>query len=163
MLTLAAFSDAILAVHIIGVMVAFGVTFSYPVLALVGNRERRAMPALHRAQHAISRMIINPGLVVILLAGIYLASHEHAWSAFYVQWGIAAVIVLGGAEGGLVMPREARLAKLAERDVAASGQGEVRWSAEYTGLVRQTAVIGAVLDVIVVLTIFFMALHVGGH
>lgn len=155
----ASFSEVILAIHILAVVVGFGVTFSYPVLALVGNRERRAMPTLHRAQHAISRMVINPSLVVILLAGIYLASHEHQWSAFYVQWGIAAVIVLGAAEGALIMPREAKLADAATRDVAAAGEGEVVWSEEYNRLFRQTGMIGAALDLIVVLTILFMALR----
>lgn len=141
MLSLAAsFSQAILAIHILAVVVAFGVTFSYPVLALVGNRERRAMPTMHRAQRAISRIVINPGLGVILLAGIYLASTEHQWSAFYVQWGIAAVIVLGAAEGALIIPREARLAEVATRDVAAAGEDEVVWSDEYNGLFRQTGV-----------------------
>ncbi len=158
----ASFTEAILAIHILAVVVAFGVTFSYPVLALVGSRERRAMPTLHRAQRSISRLVINPGLGVILLAGIYLASEEHQWSAFYVQWGIAAVIVLGAAEGALIIPREARLAQAATRDVAAAGEGEVVWSEEYNRLFRQTGVIGAGADLIVVLTIFFMALHLGG-
>ncbi len=161
MLVPAAFSDAILAIHIIGVMVAFGVTFSYPVFALVANRERRAMPTLHRAQHAISRMVISPGLGVILLAGIYLAAKEHQWSAFYVQWGLGAVVVLGAIEGAVVVPREARLAEVAARDVAGAGAGEVVWSDEYNRLFRQTGMVGAVLDLIVVLTIFFMALHLG--
>jgi hypothetical protein len=157
----ASFSEFILGLHILAVVVAFGVTFTYPVFAAVGNRERRAMPALHRAQVMISRMVINPGLLVILLAGIYLASHEHQWSHFYVQWGMAAVIVLGAAEGALILPRERRLAELAERDVSAAGAGEVTWSDEYNAVFRQVGIYGALLDLIVVLTIFFMALHLG--
>lgn len=161
MLTLAAFHDAILAVHILAVVVAFGVTFSYPVFAVIGNREKRMMPALHRAQALISRVVISPGLLVILLAGIYLASNEHQWSKFYVQWGLAAVVVLGALEGAVVLPRERRLAELADRDVAAAGPGEVTWSGEYNRLFKQVGMIGALLDLIVVVTIFLMALHVG--
>jgi len=87
----ASFTEAILAIHILGVVVAFGVTFTYPLLAIAGNREKRAMPTLHRYQVAVSRMVINPGLLVILIAGIALASERHQWSSFYVGWGIAAV------------------------------------------------------------------------
>lgn len=155
----ASFSEAVLAIHLIGVVVAFGVTFSYPVFALFGSRDRRSMPTLHRAQAAISRMVITPGLLVILIAGIVLASDEHQWKAFFVQWGIGAVIVLMGAEHALILPRERKLAELAERDVQAAGGGEVRWSAEYDAVFRQTGIIGAVLDLIVIVTIFLMAFH----
>ena len=68
----------------------------------------------------IGRVVINPGLLVVLLAGIYLASDQHQWSVFYVQWGIAAVIVIGAIEGSWMIPREGRLAKIAERDLAAT-------------------------------------------
>jgi uncharacterized membrane protein len=157
----ASFTEAILAIHILAVVVAFGVTFTYPLLAVAGNRQKRAMPTLHRYQLAVSRMVINPGLLVILLAGIYLASKEHQWSSFYVQWGIGAVIVLGAAEGALIAPRGKRLVELAERDIAAAGSGEVTWSDEYNAVFRQIGTIGVLLDVVVVLTVFFMALHVG--
>jgi len=143
------------------VVVAFGVTFTYPLLAIAGNREKRAMPTLHRYQVAVSRMVINPGLLVILIAGIVLASKEHQWGSFYVGWGVAAVVVLGAAEGALIAPRGKRLVELAERDIAAAGAGEVTWSDEYNAVFRQTGQIGAVLDLIVVVTVFFMALHVG--
>ena len=120
------------------------------------------MPTLHRLQVAMSRMVITPGLVVILLAGIYLAAHEHQWSAFYVQWGLGAVVVLGGAEHAFVLPRERKLAELADHAVATAGAGEVVWSEEYNALFKLVGAIGAVLDLIVVLTIFFMALQLGG-
>ena len=45
--------------------------------------------------------------------------------------------------------------------MAAAGTGEVVWSDEYNAVFRQTGMIGAALDLIVVLTIFFMALHLG--
>jgi len=155
------FSDAILAIHILAVVITFGVTFTYPVFALVGNRERRSMPTLHRIQHRISRFVINPGLAVILLAGIYLASDEHQWGHFFVQWGIGAVIVLGALEGAVVVRGEARLAELAERDVAAAGAGEVVWGEDYRALLRRIGGVGALLDLIVVVTVFFMAFHLG--
>jgi hypothetical protein len=62
----------------------------------------------------VGRRLINPALLIVLLAGVYLASNLHQWSATYVQWGLAAVVVLGGLEGGLMIPCEG-LADLAER------------------------------------------------
>ncbi len=164
MLTSAAsFSDAILAIHILAVVVGFGVIFAYPIFFLAGPKlDRRAMPWFHRMQQLFGQRLISPGLVVILVAGIYLASHEHQWSKFYVQWGLAAVVVIGGIGGGFLGPREGRLAELAARDVAATASGaEVKWSAEYEALKKQVLTVGWILLLIIVLTVFFMALHLG--
>jgi hypothetical protein len=160
--TAARFSEYVLAVHILAVVVAFGVTFAYPVFFLVGSQlDRRAMPWFHRMQQAISRRLTNPGLLLVLIAGIILASDEHQWKHFYVQWGIGAVIVLGGLEGSVMLPRAGRLAQLAERDIKAAGDGEVQWSAEYEALARRTGAIGVLMGLIVAVTVFFMALHLG--
>ncbi len=163
MLTAASFSDAILAIHILAVVIGFGVIFSYPLFFLVGARmDRRAMPWFHNMQQLFGRYLISPGLVVILIAGIYLASHEHQWSKFYVQWGLAAVVVIGGIGGGFLGPREGKLAELSARDVAATAPGgEVKWSAEYEALNRQVLTVGSIMLLIIVLTVFFMALHLG--
>lgn len=156
------FADFILAIHILAVVVAFGVTFAYPVFVLVGGRlDPRAMPWFHRMQQAIGRRLVNPGLLIILIAGIYLASHEDQWKAFYVQWGIAAVVVLGALEGAVMIRGEGRLAEIADRDVAAAGTGEVKWSSEYEAQRRRLGMFGGLMQLIVVLTVFFMAAHVG--
>ncbi len=68
----ASFRDAILAIHILAVVVAFGVTFAYPIFDAVGARmDRRAIPRFHRMQGVLSRRVIGPGLVVVLIAGVY--------------------------------------------------------------------------------------------
>jgi hypothetical protein len=154
------FYEVILALHIIAVVFAFGATFAYPVLlGTVTKADKRALPALYRALHAISQRVIMPGVALILVFGIYLASHLHLWSAFFVQWGLGVVIVIGAVEGAYLGPREKRLIEVAERDVAAAGSGEVAFGAEHDSLVRQVGVVGALLDLLVVITIFFMALH----
>ena len=95
-----AFYEVVLAIHIMAVVVAFGVTFAYPIMFSVGARQDpRSLPLLHRIEYSIERRLINPGLLVVLLAGIYLASKLHMWSAFYVQWGLAAVVVIGAVGG----------------------------------------------------------------
>jgi hypothetical protein len=161
-LTAVAFSQVILAVHIVAVVAAFGVVFAYPLFALVGARlDPRAMPWFHRVQQMIGRRLINPGLAVVLLAGIYLASDLHQWKAFYVQWGLAAVVIIGALVGAVMIPREGKLAKLAERDIAAAGAGEVKWSDEYQALAKQVRMASSVLILIVVVTIYLMSVRAG--
>src|SRR5436305_12950196 len=124
-----AFYQVVLAVHIMAVVVAFGVTFAYPLFGLIGQRlDPRAMPWYHRMQVLIGQRLVSPGLLVVLVAGIYLASKLHQWSQFYVQWGLGVAILLGALGGLYFAPRERRLAELSERDLAAAGGGGVSWS-----------------------------------
>jgi uncharacterized membrane protein len=168
-----AFSDFILAIHILAVVIGFGATFAYPILFATANRvDPTVLPWLFRARQRIGRTLINPGLLVVILAGIYLASDEHQWSHFYVGWGIAAAIVIGAIEGSFMIPRAGRIAEIAERDLAAATvpagsqttgaqRTSARWSQEYNDTFRQLALGGTVLDVIVIVTVFIMAAHVG--
>lgn len=154
--------EVVLAVHIMAVVVAFGVTFAYPIMFAVGARHGpRSLPLLHRVEYTIERYLINPGLLLVILAGIYLASKGHFWSDFFVQWGLGAAIVIGGLVGSVMMPTAKRAELLAARDIAASGHGEVTLSDEYRALVRRLSIVGTLLSLLVLLTILFMALHLG--
>ena len=76
-----AVSDLVLAVHILAVVIGFGVLFAYPMLLTAAARmDPSVTPWLLRARQRLGRVLVNPGLLVILLAGIYLASDEHQWS-----------------------------------------------------------------------------------
>jgi hypothetical protein len=155
-----AFYEVVLALHILAVVFAFGATFAYPVLlGAVTKADPRALPALYRALHAISQRVIMPGVAAIVVFGIYLASHLHLWHTFFVQWGIAVSIVIGAVEGMYLGPREKRLIEAADRDVAAAGEDELAFGAEHDSLVRQVGGVGALMDLLVVITIFFMVLH----
>jgi hypothetical protein len=155
-----AFWQVVLAIHIAAVVIAFGVTFAYPIFAAVGARmDPRGLPWFHRMQVQIGRRLITPGLVVVLVAGIYLASKLHQWHHFYVQWGIAAVIVLGGLEGAFMVKQEKKLAGLAERDIAAAGSGEVSLSAEYQALGRRVGSVGALMGLLTLVTLYLMTVH----
>ncbi len=156
------FYEVVLAVHIMAVIVAFGVTFAYPIMFSVGARlDPRSLPVLHRIEYSIEQRLINPGLVVVLAAGIYLASKLHVWSAFYVQWGLAAVVVIGGVVGSVMIPTAKRAATLAERDLAASNEDPVNFSEEYRALTRRLATVGTLLSLLVLVTVYFMATHTG--
>jgi hypothetical protein len=151
------FPDLVLAVHIMAVVVGFGVTFAYPLFYTVGERiDRRMLPGLHRLQIALSRRLTGPGLLVVLIAGIYLASHEHQWKCFYVQWGVAVVVVLGGLDGAFSTPRLRKLAEIGAGEVAAA-----EWSAEYRSLRKRVVLVNGLMSLLVLVTIVLMAAHVG--
>jgi hypothetical protein len=155
-----AFSQVIVAVHVMAVVVTFGVAFSYPLVGAVGSRmDPRALPWYHRMQQLISRRLVSPGLLVVLLAGIYLASDLHKWSHFFVQWGVVVVIVLGGLDGGFMVRHYGKLAEIAERDVAAAGTGEVQLSSDYFATIRRVAIVGGVMNVLVLVTIYVMVVN----
>jgi hypothetical protein len=151
--------DVILAVHVMAVVIAFGVTFAYPIMFAVGARtDPRSLPVLHRIEYTIERTLINGGLVLVLAAGIFLASDGHHWSEFFVQWGIGAVIVIGALVGSVMVPTAKRAEALAERDIAAAGDGPIAMSAEYGALTRRLVTVGSLLSALVLVTILFMAI-----
>ena len=85
-----------------------------------------------------------------------------------MQWGLAAVVVIGALIGAVMIPTAKRAEQIAARDLAAiqasaSGGGEpaVELSDEYRGLVRRLSGVGSLLSLIVLVTIVLMALHVG--
>jgi hypothetical protein len=156
------FYTFVLAIHIAAIVIAFGVTFAYPVMYAVGIRaEPRSMPGLHRIQDAVGKRVISPFMGLALLAGIYLASKLHTWSDFYVQWGIAVIVIVGALGGAFFAPRERRLAELAERDVAAAGDGEVVFGDEYKALRGQLFTVNLGVSAVILLTIFFMVAQTG--
>ncbi len=162
------FADLVLAVHILAAVAGFGVLFAYPLLfGIAARMDPSVTPWLLRARQQIGRILINPGLVVIVLAGIFLATDRHQWSFFYVQWGIAAAIVIGAIEGAITIPRSGRLAAIAERDLAATGVAaggqrvSAPWSREYVTGFRQLSISSSVVALIVVVTVFLMAAHAG--
>jgi hypothetical protein len=164
------FVQVILALHILAVVAAFGVLFAYPIFMTIGARlDPHAMPWFHRMQQAVSRWLINPGLLLVVIFGVILASKYHAWHAFYVQWGIGAAVVMGALEGMFMIPRQGRLAELARRDLEAAagrdggqpGVAVVTRSPEYETVFRQVSIGGMALSVIVILTVYFMATQAG--
>jgi hypothetical protein len=154
------FPQIVVAIHVMAVVFAFGVTFAYPVFLTVGRRrDPRAMPWFHRMQQQIGRRVINPGLAVVVIAGIYLASDLHVWSHFFVQWGVGAALVLGALEGSVMIRSEGKLAELAERDIAAAGDGPVTFSAEYDAMFKRVGTIGAAMSLLVLATVYVMVVN----
>ncbi len=154
------FWQIVLAVHVVFVVAAFGLLLSYPLITIAAERiDRRSLPVILRVRMLLGRSLVNPGLLLVVISGVYLASQQHQWGDFYVWWGIAAALVIGGLEGALVIRQSATLAELAERDVSLFGSADGSWSSDYVTARARADQVNALLAVIVVVTTFLMVVQ----
>ncbi len=158
MFTAIALYDVVLTVHILAVVVAFGVVFAYPAL---DAQIRRAGPgdlaALHRLHLALARSVITPAMVVVLLAGLYLALDRWSLGDPWISATLTILIVLFGLVGAVLTPTDRRLAELAERDLKAGGAP----SADYAREARKAATFGSLALLLAVVAIFLMSAKPG--
>lgn len=140
-------------IHILAVVLTFGPTFGYGFLFSVMPKYPRAAPGLIAGIQKIDRYLITPGMVVILLAGIYLLV-EGPWesSEAFIAVGFIAIVALFGLQHGFFRPQEAKALELAERDLKAGDT----LSAEFEEVSRRLGTVGPIAGLIVVVTIFFM-------
>jgi uncharacterized membrane protein len=152
------FYNVVLAIHVMGVAFAFGIVLAYPVLIPWLRRTHpEMMPAVHTLQHRASSTVIAPGMVVILAAGVYLASKADVWSKVWVSVPLLILLVLGGVGGAVLTPLENRLAQLAARDT----QGGGGLGAEYDAQLGRWSMFAYGAAVLVLVAIFFMAAKPG--
>ena len=159
------FYDVILALHIAAIVIAFGVTFAYPVIGIYVTREQpRFLPVLHTVQERVGRLLIVPAATVALLAGFYLASDRDYMGKVWVIVPLIILIGLLGLGGAFFSPNEKRAAERSRRDVDAAGpDGPVLLSPEYTALSARIAKVGIAANVLILVAIFFMAAKPGGY
>lgn len=141
--------------HILAVVLAFGPTFGYAFFFSVAPQYPRATPAILAGVQKVDRYLVNPGMIVLLLAGIYLlVASDDVWDAgdVFVSVGFLAIIVLFGLQHGFFQPQVRKAKVLAERDLKAGDQ----LSPEFEALGQRIGQVGTIAGVIVVVTIFFM-------
>jgi len=142
--------------HILAVVLAFGPTFGYGILFSVLPSYPRATPALLAGIQRIDRYLVTPGMVVVLLAGIYLiVASDDAWdgSEAFITVGFIAIIALFGLQHGFFRPQTAKAKELAERDLKAGDA----LSAEFEAVSQRLGTVGPIAGLIVVIAIFFMS------
>ncbi len=149
--------------HVTAVVVGLGATFSesiaFPVAMMVDGRH---LPYVHRFQRAVNQWLTTPALVIVIATGFYQVS-KGDWDLgdFWLSGSLAIVIVLGGLMGMYFVPEDRRLQAMAERDIAASGGGEVVLSDEYARRARREGIVGAIAGLLVVAAIFLMVTKPG--
>jgi uncharacterized membrane protein len=158
------FYNVVLFIHIAAVVLAFGVTFSFPiVLGLARQRYERHMGFYHRVQALLGSRLIGPLGGVVLLAGLYLAiKGPYEFGDPWIGISLLLLIVILGVGGGYMGPREERLAEMAERDVAAGPvEDAVRFGEDYERLFTQVRNVNLVLNALILIAIFLMVTKPG--
>ena len=140
-------------VHILAVVLAFGPTSAYGILFSVIPNHPRAAPALIEGIRKVDNYLVNPGMIVVLLAGIYVMS-EGNWedSETFIVVGFIAIIALLGLQHAFFRPQSRKAQELAERDLKSGDT----LSAEFEEVSRRIGSVGGIAGLIVVVTIFFM-------
>ena len=142
--------------HILAVVLAFGPTFGYALFFSVAPQYPRAVPAILTGVQRCDRYLVNPGMIVLLLAGIYLLiASDSAWGGgdAFITIGFLAIIVLFGLQHAFFQPQTAKAKELAERDLKAGEE----FSPEFEEVSERIAQVGKLAGLIVVVTIFFMS------
>jgi len=141
--------------HILAVVLAFGPTFGYALFFSVAPQHPRATPAILAGVQKCDRYLVNPGMVVLLLAGIgLLTASDGAWdtSDVFIAVGFVAIFALFGLQHGFFQPAVRKAKELAERDLKAGDT----LSPEFEALGQRIGQVGTLAGIIVVVTIFFM-------
>ncbi|HUC00360.1 MAG TPA: DUF2269 family protein [Solirubrobacterales bacterium] len=156
---LAAFGDSgykiALFLHILAVVLAFGPTFGYGLFFSVAPQYPRAVPAILAGVQRCDRYLVNPGMIVLLLAGIYLmAASDSVWdgSDGFIVVGFIAIIALFGLQHGFFQPQVRQAKELAERDL----QSGDTLSPEFEAISQRLGQVGTLAGLTVVVTTFFM-------
>jgi hypothetical protein len=144
----------VLFIHVLAVVLAFGPTFGYGIFIGVAEQSApRSVPAVLRGIQATDRYLVRPGLIVILLAGIYMLIDQHiSASESWVTVGFVAIIVLFGMVHGFFRPNTQKALDLAERDLAAGDT----LGAEYAEVSKKLENAGKLTGLIIAIAIFFM-------
>ena len=80
MIAAVTFYSVVVWIHVLSAVVAFGAVFAYPVM-LGSVRRSDALGAFHAGQVLIWSRLVSPAMVVVLLlAGAYMATDADLWS-----------------------------------------------------------------------------------
>jgi uncharacterized membrane protein len=142
-----AFYDVVKWVHIVAFLVAFGPTYGYGLfLAAATKAGPGAMIEAVRAMAKWDRIAITIGGVVLLVSGHYMAGERWEFSDFFVNWGNVVFLFILGMTHAFFVPREKRVIEALEQGREDDAQA----------LGKQIGMVGALMGVVVILTVYVM-------
>lgn len=147
------FYDLALAIHILAVVIAFGVVFAYPLIdAQIKQAGPEALPGLHQLHLTLARRVITPAMSVVLAAGIFMAVDRHLFDELWIKLTLVILIALFGLVGAVLTPIDKRLLELALSDL----RTDTSPSPEYEAEARKAAILGSFALALVVVAIVVM-------
>lgn len=139
--------------HVVAVVLAFGPTFGYALFFSVAPQFPRATPAILAGVQKCDRYLVNPGMIVLLLAGIYLLiDGDWETSEAFISVGFLAIVILFALQHAFFQPKVREARELAERDLKAGDA----LSDEFDALSERIGKVGGLAGLIVVVAVFFM-------
>jgi uncharacterized membrane protein len=150
-------------VHITAAVAGLGATSAEALTYGVAKRlDARHLPYKHALQLAINQYLALPALVVLLVTGLYQADEVgFELGALWLSAALGIVAALALMLIAYFIPEDRRLQAMAERDIAASGTGQVALTDEYLRRVRREEIVGAVAGLMVVAVVFLMVTKPG--
>ena len=149
--------------HITAVMVGFGSTFALSVTTPIAMKlDLRHLPYVHQLSLTLGRFFATPALVIVLVTGFYQVDKGN-WDLgdAWLSVSLAIIVVIGALSGAYFVPAAKKLKALAERDIAASGEGQVTLSEEYNKRARLGAIFGPLTGLLLVVAVFLMVTKPG--
>jgi hypothetical protein len=142
--------SVVVAVHIIAAFAAYGLPAAYPlILPWLRAHHPEALPGVHAIQYRLNLYLTGPFTILLLAAGIYLATAHDWWGEPFTSVGVAAVAIIAVVGGAVIVP--------ASRDLGAlDPAGE-----PYARLFRRYLIAEILLAGVVILTIVAMAVKPG--
>ena len=145
----------VLFLHILAVVLAFGPTFGYAFFFSVAPQYPTATPAILAGVQKVDKYLVNPGMIVLLLAGFgLLSASDGAWDLndAFVSVGIFAIVALFALQHGFFQPQVRKAKEIAERDLKSGDT----LSPEFEAIAQRFGQVGTLAGIIIVVTVFFM-------
>jgi uncharacterized membrane protein len=145
--------DLSVTLHVLAAIVGFGVTYSYPVLQLLGERgDRRNLPFALDTITTLSSRVAVPATAVVGVTGIYqLAEGPYGLDDAWATAGLVLYLAVMAVATGYLTPRYRRAA-----DAARHGD-----EAAYAAIIRGVNLVGGFVVAAVVAIIVLMVLKPG--
>ena len=139
--------------HVFAALMGFGVTYIYPVLQLLGERDdRRNLPFALDAITTLSIRVAVPATVVVGLTGVYqLADGPYGLDDAWATGGLALYLAVMALATGYLAPRYRRAA-----EAARSGD-----ETGYAAIVRGINIVGTLVVLGVAAIVVLMVLKPG--
>jgi hypothetical protein len=142
--------SVVVAVHIIAAFAAYGLPAAYPlVLPYLRRHHPEALPGVHAIQYRLNLALTGPFTIVLLAAGVYLATDGDRWGEPFTTAGVVAVAIIAVVGGAVIVPATKQLGTLAPDTPV------------YAAVFRRYLVAEIFLAAVVLLAIFVMAAKPG--
>ena len=138
--------DLSVTLHVVAAIVGFGVTFSYPVLQVLGERgDRRHLAFALDAITTLSSRVAVPATAVVGVTGVYqLADGPYGIDEAWAISGLVLYLGVMAVAAGYLAPRYRRAAGAARRGDATAYNESMR-GVNIAGILVVAAVIATVV------------------